>query len=195
MNRIDDSDLREVLQRRGGLLPEVDVPDDFMQRVMSRIEVKENTHKTRKIVFAALAMAASFALLLVLFLPMNQSDEYAEVERKATGVSSKEQTEPETFTEATVITTQKTVRLTVNADRHDTPAEEVVEDAVKEPATELAENIVIHKPTADDEAEFNIALLEQKLSDIRDSCYMLQVERMIMSDEQLCHIMNEMINN
>lgn len=187
MNRIEDNDIREALRRSGGLLPDVDVPDDFTQKVMARIETQQS-HRIRKIVFAAMAMAASFTLLLVLFLPTNKQTEFAKLEKPAAAVCKDTRQEAKPTTDANIATKTTCTKQKIKVNADTTVAVE------KKPESSYLHEVAVdmQPSSADDDMNSYMAALEQQLDDIRDSCYMLQVERMIMSDKQLCHLMEEM---
>ena len=82
MNEWNDSELREALRRREARRPRTEVTEDFVNGVMREIEAREHTRRQDasvnrrpwRIALAALAAAASIALVVVWTWPVTQSD-------------------------------------------------------------------------------------------------------------------------
>ena len=80
MNKPNDTDLREALRRREARRPRVEVPDDFLSNVMQKTEAQQHPQRQDasgnrrpwRIALAALAAAASVALVVMLTRPITQ---------------------------------------------------------------------------------------------------------------------------
>lgn len=82
MNEWNDSELREALRRREARRPRTEVTEDFVNDVMREIEAREHpgrqdasvNRRPWRIALAALAAAASIALVVIWTWPVTQSD-------------------------------------------------------------------------------------------------------------------------
>ena len=82
MNEWNDSELREALRRREARRPRTEVTEDFVNDVMREIEAREHPRRQEasvnrrpwRIALAALAAAASIALVVMWTWPVTQSD-------------------------------------------------------------------------------------------------------------------------
>lgn len=172
-----NDDLREALRRREAKRPQVEVPADFLDSVMQQVG-PDRTHakaKTWRIALASLAIAACTLTAVLLVWPRGdekQSDVSELIVRK-------ERTHHQPSSDihpASIVTTpapKKThiVKVKKQVSRQDAPYTESV-----------------------NESDNYMAELEKGLADVRDSCYLAQVERMIADNEELQKLMNDMTN-
>ena len=81
MKKYNDTDLREALRRREAKRPQTEVPDDFLSNVMQKTEAQQHPRRQDasgnrrpwRIALAALAAAASVALVVMLTWPKKES--------------------------------------------------------------------------------------------------------------------------
>jgi len=81
MKKYNDTDLREALRRREAKRPQTEVPDDFLSNVMQKTEAQQHPRRQDasgnrrpwRIALAALAAAASVALVVMLTWPNKES--------------------------------------------------------------------------------------------------------------------------
>ena len=81
MKTYNDTDLREALRRREAKRPQTEVPDDFLSNVMQKTEAQQHPRRQDasgnrrpwRIALAALAAAASVALVVMLTWPKKES--------------------------------------------------------------------------------------------------------------------------
>ena len=176
MNKYEDSDLREVLRRREVKRPQIEVPDDFCDRVMKDI-VKRDMKKHRTWLYPTLTVAACAIALLTIYLgkiPTEQQD----------------------------ITAQPTIVEQVHQsvkDKKVTPATVTMRDEHNEPVLARKSNSVTRKmveqvktaPNQTDSIFRQIAWIESELERVGDSVYMDKLSKTILYDPNLSKIVNE----
>lgn len=163
-----DTDLREALRRREAKRQKVEVPADFLDNVMQGIE-DQRPRRTARIALAVLAVAASVALVFVL--------------------NNEPKTTPAVTADDTTryIKREDSLRMTVPVAL--TVKQQAAESQKRRPAVRSTQ----HTKVTDDLDDY-VAQIESDLADVRDSCYLAQVERMIADNEELQQLMNEMTN-
>lgn len=171
-------DLREALRRREAKRPPVEVPDDFLDSVMQQVE-PDRTHtkaKTLRIAFSSLAIAACTITAVLLVWP--KGDE------KQSDVSElqvrKERTPSPSPANLQSVTTEISVAPTPVAMTYTEKRQVSQQTSVQ--------------TQSKDELDDYMAELEKGLADVRDSCYLAQVEHMISDNEELQRLLNEMTN-
>ena len=206
MNKLNDTDLREALRRREAKRPQAEVPDGFLDRVMQEVgtidrmmqdaepEGQNAQHRTlrrtRRIVLTALAAAASIALVVLLTWPRQTGQDFAG--RKVRVSSEESPTFLPVKSEAPVAHTTQSekaaptrVRLEANELRSSKPSKRKLE------AVEVRSASGTRPGIGEDDL---IAQLERDLADVRDSCYLAQVERLIADNPDLQQLMYDMTN-
>ena len=171
-------DLREALRRRETKRPPVEAPDDFLDSVMQQVE-PDRTHtkaKTLRIAFSSLAIAACTITAVLLVWP--KGDE------KQSDVSElqvrKERTPSPSPANLQSVTTEISVAPTPVAMTYTEKRQVSQQTSVQ--------------TQSKDELDDYMAELEKGLADVRDSCYLAQVEHMISGSEDLQQLMDEMTN-
>lgn len=171
-------DLREALRRRETKRPPVEVPDDFLDSVMQQVG-QDRTHtkaKTLRIAFSSLAIAACTITAVLLVWP--KGDE------KQSDVSElqvrKERTPSPSPANLQSVTTEISVAPTPVAMTYTEKRQVSQQTSVQ--------------TQSKDELDDYMAELEKGLADVRDSCYLAQVEYMISDNEELQRLLNEMTN-
>ena len=162
-----DTDLREALRRREAKRQKVEVPADFLDNVMQRIE-DQRPRRTARIALAVLAVAASVALVFVL--------------------NNEPKTTPAVTADDTTryIKREDSLRMVPVAL---TAKQQAAESQKRRPAVRSTQRTKVT-----DDLDDYVAQIESDLADVRDSCYLAQVERMIADNEELQQLMNEMTN-
>ncbi len=199
MNKPNDTDLREALRRREARRPRVEVPDDFLSNVMQKTEAQQHPqrqdasghHRPWRIALAALAAAASIALVVMLTRPVTQS--VSNIHSTHAQLSSNSRT---TFTRLTRNFMQTHAQLSTNSRATFTQSSALSQSKVqrlsdKSPRTSGQKSTDFCTDNLDD----YVAKMESDLADVRDSCYLAQVERMIADNEELQRLINEMTNH
>ena len=206
MNKLRDTDLREALRRREAKRPQTEVPDDFLDRVMLEVGTidrmmqdtesegqnaqRRTLRRTRHIVLTALAAAASIALVVLLAWPRQTKQDFTE--SKVRGSSEESPTFLPVKSEAPVAHIAQSekavptrVRLEANELRSSKPSKRKIE------AVEVRSASGTRPGIGEDDL---IAQLERDLADVRDSCYLAQVERLIADNPDLQQLMYDMTN-
>ena len=206
MNKLRDTDLREALRRREAKRPQTEVPDDFLDRVMQEVGTidrmmqdaepegqdpqRRTLRRTRHIVLTALAAAASIALVVLLAWPRQTKQDFTG--SKVRGSSEESPTFLPVKSEAPVAhiaqrgkAAPKRVRLEANELRSSKPSKRKLE------AVEVRSASGTRPGIGEDDL---IAQLERDLADVRDSCYLAQVERLIADNPDLQQLMYDMTN-
>ena len=171
-------DLRAALRRREARRPQAEVPADFLNSVMQQIEPDRTQvkAKTWRIALVTLSIAACTITAVLLVWP--KGDE------KQSDVSElivhKERTPSPSPANSQSVTTEKTIVSKPVAKKH------VEKTKVSQQDTPHTENV--------NESDNYMTELENSLADVRDSCYLAQVERMITGNEELQRLMDEMTN-
>ena len=200
MNKPNDTDLREALRRREARRPRVEVPDDFLSNVMQKTEAQQHPQRQDasgnrrpwRIALAALAAAASVALVVMLTRPITQPSALGqpiECTQSVNRVHSVSQSSAlsQLFERAQSVNRAHSVSQSsaVSPSRADSQSEPGGLP-VRARRTE-------NEPTSS--SDNYLAQMESDLADVRDSCYLAQVERMISDNEELQRLMNEMTNH
>jgi len=179
MNKPNDTDLREALRRREAKRPRTEVPADFLDNVLQDIECQKRPRHTWRMALTALAAAASIALFMILSMQPEAMPE-ATLSHTVQKLGAKDTLTKEMLTEAVSQPTAPLGRA-VSPSRADCQSEPVGLP-VRSSRTEK-------EPT--DSLDYYIAQMEAELAGVRDSCYLAQVERMVLADEALSQLMNE----
>ena len=179
MNKPNDTDLREALRRREAKRPRTEVPADFLDNVLQDIECQKRPRHTWRMALTALAAAASIALFMILSMQPEAMPE-ATLSHTVQKLGAKGTLTKEMLTEAVSQPTAPLGRA-VSPSRADCQSEPVGLP-VRSSRTEK-------EPT--DSLDYYIAQMEAELAGVRDSCYLAQVERMVLADEALSQLMNE----
>lgn len=179
MNKPNDTDLREALRRREAKRPRTEVPADFLDNVLQDIECQKRPRHTWRMALTALAAAASIALFMILSMQPEAMPE-ATLSHTVQKLGAKDTLTKEMLTEAVSQPTAPLGRA-VSPSRADCQSEPVGLP-VRSSQTEK-------EPT--DSLDYYIAQMEAELAGVRDSCYLAQVERMVLADEALSQLMNE----
>ncbi|MBO6145011.1 MAG: hypothetical protein J6O54_07130 [Prevotella sp.] len=124
----------------------------------------QHSHRTRRTALAALAVAASIALFFVL------------------------NNEPEA---APAVSSDNTV---CHVKQQDTLCKTVAIQQIPRQQTSRPSVRPTRSTKMTDDTDYYIAQMESDLADVRDSCYLAQVERMISDNEELQQLMNELTN-
>jgi hypothetical protein len=179
MKKYNDTDLREALRRREAKRPRTEVPADFLDNVLQDIECQKHPRHTWRMALTALAAAASIALFMILSMQPEAMPE-ATLSHTVQKLGAKDTLTKEMLTEAVSQPTAPLGRA-VSPSRADCQSEPVGLP-VRSSRTEK-------EPT--DSLDYYIAQMEAELAGVRDSCYLAQVERMVLADEALSQLMNE----
>jgi len=179
MKKYNDTDLREALLRREAKRPRTEVPADFLDNVLQDIECQKRPRHTWRMALTALAAAASIALFMILSMQPEAMPE-ATLSHTVQKLGAKDTLTKEMLTEAVSQPTAPLGRA-VSPSRADCQSEPVGLP-VRSSRTEK-------EPT--DSLDYYIAQMEAELAGVRDSCYLAQVERMVLADEALSQLMNE----
>lgn len=179
MKKYNDTDLREALRRREAKRPRTEVPADFLDNVLQNIECQKRPRHTWRMALTALAAAASIALFMILSMQPEAMPE-ATLSHTVQKLGAKDTLTKEMLTEAVSQPTAPLGRA-VSPSRADCQSEPVGLP-VRSSRTEK-------EPT--DSLDYYIAQMEAELAGVRDSCYLAQVERMVLADEALSQLMNE----
>jgi hypothetical protein len=179
MKTYNDTDLREALRRREAKHPRTEVPAEFLDNVLQDIECQKRPRHTWRMALTALAAAASIALFMILSMQPEAMPE-ATLSHTVQKLGAKDTLTKEMLTEAVSQPTAPLGRA-VSPSRADCQSEPVGLP-VRSSRTEK-------EPT--DSLDYYIAQMEAELAGVRDSCYLAQVERMVLADEALSQLMNE----
>ena len=221
MKKYNDTDLREALRRREAKRPQTEVPDDFLSNVMQKTEAQQHPRRQDasgnrrpwRIALAALAAAASVALVVMLTWPKKESSalgQSIECGQSVNRVRSVTQSSAVSYsiergqsvnrvrsvTQSSAVSYSIERGQSVNRVRSVSQSSAVsqsIERGQSEPGgLPVRARRTENEPT--DSLDYYIAQMEAELAGVRDSCYLAQVERMVLADEALSQLMNEMTN-
>lgn len=183
MKKYNDTDLREALRRLEAGRPPTEVPADFLAGVMQDIECQKRPRRTRHIALAAIAAAASIALFMVLTTEPQQATD------TTSGNTAQYPGARDTLMKKQLV---KTVSLpTAHSESASIP--DKADSRPTQGGFPVQARRTENEPTTSND-EY-LAQLESDLADVRDSCYLAQVERMIADNEELQQLMNELTNH
>lgn len=172
-------DLRDALRRREARRSHAKAPVDFVDNVMQRVE--PGAAQTWRLAASVLVAAAcvAFAVLMVWPAKDNPKPDASHL------VVHKER----------IASPQSLDTLAMSTEKHIVaiPATKV---KIKKQAHER--HLPPQQPAqmqSPETTDSYMAELENSLADVRDSCYLAQVERMIADNEELQQLMNEMTNH
>ena len=181
MKTYNDTDLRKALRRREAKRPQTEVPADFLDKVMTEISQQERPRHTWRIALASLAAAASVALAVILATGQDVDSNMISDNRVRSVL-------------------QQDSTANVMAAAESLPADcYPLATAAEQPGNLTATHIVAAHPSRAEEVptdsfDHYVAQMESDLADVRDSCYLAQVECMIADNEALQQLMNEITN-
>ena len=170
MNKYKDSDLREALRRREAKRPKAEVPGDFCDRVMQKIEKRE-MKKRRAWLYPSITAAACALLLLTIHfgrIPSERQD-----------------------------VTQPTISEKIHSkDMKTTPAVVAIQDEYREDVLTKKNSVIRkmserNKTTSTDSMIKQIAWIESELERVGDSVYMDRLTKTIIYDPELSKIVND----
>lgn len=172
-------DLRDALRRKESRRPQAEVPADFLNSVMQRVE--SDAAQTWRIAASVLVAAACVAFVALMVWPTKDNPKF-DASRL---VICKER----------IASPQPSDTLAMSTEKHVVaiPATKV---KIKKQAHER--HLPPQQPAqmqSPETTDSYMAELENSLADVRDSCYLAQVERMIADNEELQQLMNEMTNH
>jgi hypothetical protein len=182
MKKYNDTDLREALRRREAKRPQTEVPADFLDNVLQDIECQKRPRHTWHMALTAIAAAASIALFMILSMQPEAMPE-ATLSHTVQKLGAKDTLTKKMLTEAVYLPTARLGRAT-SPSRADSQSEPV--------GLPVRSSRTKKEPT--DSLDYYIAQMEAELAGVRDSCYLAQVERMVLADEALSQLINEMTN-
>ena len=195
MNKLRDTDLREALRRCEAKRPQVEVPDDFLERVMLDVEAEgqhaqsRTLRRTGRIALTLLAVAASVALLVLLTWPRQVEHDFTESKVRVSSEGSP------TFlpvkSEAPVVQIKQGgkavstgARVEANEARGTRPSRPRV--VTVDPRTSSAANKI-------DSLDYYIAQIERELTQVDESLYIERMRRVMLADERLQRLVNNYI--
>lgn len=196
------NDLCEALRRRETKRSQVEVPNDFLDSVMQQVEAENPPAKAKawRIALASLAIAAcTLTAVLLIGSRLRLSESRVEFAPSLPSVSRLDQRSKEEGQKSVgskLIVYKEQIHHQPSSDIY--PASIVTTPAPKKVHKVKAKKQVSQKETPPtenvNESDNYMAELEKGLADVRDSCYLAQVERMILDNEELQRLMNEMTN-
>lgn len=161
------------------------MPDDFTDKVMGRIDRKSRRRPTGWMVAAAAAIAAMVVTGAALLQINGEQEASVGVVAQATAVQPAD-AKPKPMT-----TDEKPKPMTTDAKPRPTTTDAkpkpMTTDAKPKPMTAGA------KMTPIDSLTDIIARIESGLQQVRDSCYLANVEKLIRADDQLQKLVNNLI--
>lgn len=170
------------------------MPDNFTDSVMGRIDRKSRRRPTGWMVAAAAAIAAMVVTGAALLQINGEQEAGAGVVAQATAVQPADAKPRPTTVDAKprpMTTNEKPKPMTTDAKQRpmtaDTKQRPMTADAKPRPMT--AET----KMTPIDSLTDIIARIESGLQQVRDSCYLANVEKLIRADDQLQKLVNNLI--
>lgn len=171
--------LREALRRREAKRPQVEVPADFLDSVMQQVESENPSAKAKtwRTALTPLAIAACTITAVLLVWPKRDGQEPT----AGSPIVRKEQIPSPSSASLHPVTTEIFITPKPVAKNH---------TEKKRPVSQQTTAQTQRK----DESDNYMAELESGLADVRDSCYLAQVERMIADNEELQRLINEMTN-
>lgn len=172
-------DLRDALRRREARRPHAEAPVDFVDNVMHRVE--PGAAMTWRLAASVLVAAAcvAFAVLMVWPAKDNPKPDASHLVVHKERIASPQPSDTLAMsTEKHVVAIPATkVKIKKQAHERHLPPQQPAQ--MQSPET----------------TDSYMAELENSLADVRDSCYLAQVERMIADNEELQQLMNEMTNH
>ena len=172
-------DLRDALRRREARRPHAEAPVDFVDNVMQRVE--PGAAQTWRLAASVLVAAACVAFVALMVWPTKDNPK-SDASRL---VICKER----------IASPQPSDTLAMSTEKHvvDIPATKVkIKKQAHQRHLPQQQPAQMQSPETTDSY---MAELENSLADVRDSCYLAQVERMIADNEELQQLMNEMTNH
>ena len=182
MNTYKDSDLREALRRREDKRQTVDIPEDFTELVMDRIEQLDKPHRRRVWLYpiTAIAVAASILLLFTLYHHGTQ-----EVSNGKPIVA--QHTEPRDTTTKPKEVQQMPTQL---------PEPPIVAKTTEVNQRQKAKVATVNhqaSTTITDSLDYYIDKIERELVHVDESLYIERMNRVIRADKRLQRIVNSYI--
>lgn len=174
MNKYKDSDLREALRRREMRRPQIEVPDDFCDQVMQKIEQREK--RKRAWLYPTIA-AAAVALLLLTIHFGNTSSVQQDVTDQPTIVEK---------VHRSVMDKNAVQAIVAREDKHSEAV--LARDSKSVHRKESNTSVDVTEPT--DNMFKQIAWVEAELERVGDSIYMDKLTKTIHYDPKLSKMVN-----
>ncbi|MBR6946028.1 MAG: hypothetical protein IKH64_08815 [Prevotella sp.] len=175
MNKYKDSDLREALRRREMRRPQIEVPDDFCDQVMQKIEQREK--RKRAWLYPTIA-AAAVALLLLTIHFGNTSSVQQDVTDQPTIVEK---------VHRSVMDKNAVQAIVAREDKHSEAV--LARDSKSVHRKESNTSVDVTEPT--DSMFKQIAWVEAELERVGDSIYMDKLTKTIHYDPKLSKMVND----
>ena len=175
MNKYKDSDLREALRRREMRRPQIEVPDDFCDQVMQKIEQREK--RKRAWLYPTIA-AAAVALLLLTIHFGNTSSVQQDVTDQPTIVEK---------VHRSVMDKNAVQAIVAREDKHSEAV--LARDSKSVHRKESNTSVDVTEPT--DSMFKQIAWVEAELERVGDSIYMDKLRKTIHYDPKLSKMVND----
>lgn len=175
MNKYKDSDLREALRRREMRRPQIEVPDDFCDQVMQKIEQREK--RKRAWLYPTIA-AAAVALLLLTIHFGNTSSVQQDVTDQPTIVEK---------VHRSVMNKNAVQAIVAREDKHSEAV--LARDSKSVHRKESNTSVDVTEPT--DNMFKQIAWVEAELERVGDSIYMDKLTKTIHYDPKLSKMVND----
>ena len=175
MNKYKDSDLREALRRREMRCPQIEVPDDFCDQVMQKIEQREK--RKRAWLYPTIA-AAAVALLLLTIHFGNTSSVQQDVTDQPTIVEK---------VHYSVMDKNAVQAIVAREDKHSEAV--LARDSKSVHRKESNTSVDVTEPT--DSMFKQIAWVEAELERVGDSIYMDKLTKTIHYDPKLSKMVND----
>ena len=175
MNKYKDSDLREALRRREMRRPQIEVPDDFCDQVMQKIEQREK--RKRAWLYPTIA-AAAVALLLLTIHFGNTSSVQQDVTDQPTIVEK---------VHRSVMDKNAVQAIVAREDKHSEAV--LARDSKSVHRKESNTSVDVTEPT--DSMFKQIAWVDAELERVGDSIYMDKLTRTIHYDPKLSKMVND----
>ena len=175
MNKYKDSDLREALRRREMRCPQIEVPDDFCDQVMQKIEQREK--RKRAWLYPTIA-AAAVALLLLTIHFGNTSSVQQDVTDQPTIVEK---------VHRSVMDKNAVQAIVAREDKHSEAV--LARDSKSVHRKESNTSVDVTEPT--DSMFKQIAWVEAELERVGDSIYMDKLTKAIHYNPKLSKMVND----
>ena len=175
MNKYKDSDLSEALRRREMRRPQIEVPDDFCDQVMQKIEQREK--RKRAWLYPTIA-AAAVALLLLTIHFGNTSSVQQDVTDQPTIVEK---------VHRSVMNKNAVQAIVAREDKHSEAV--LARDSKSVHRKESNTSVDVTEPT--DSMFKQIAWVEAELERVGDSIYMDKLTKTIHYDPKLSKMVND----
>lgn len=175
MNKYKDSDLHEALRRREMRRPQIEVPDDFCDQVMQKIEQREK--RKRAWLYPTIA-AAAVALLLLTIHFGNTSSVQQDVTDQPTIVEK---------VHRSVMNKNAVQAIVAREDKHSEAV--LARDSKSVHRKESNTSVDVTEPT--DSMFKQIAWVEAELERVGDSIYMDKLTKTIHYDPKLSKMVND----